>query len=57
MRPLQLRADGGDVASGLHGGSVLLVDLKLMHTQPLHLKLLDRKPPDDRTPNRQPPDR
>jgi hypothetical protein len=47
----------GGVASGLHGWSLLVVDLELVYTQPLHLKLLDLEPPDDRTPNRQPPDR
>jgi hypothetical protein len=46
-----------DVASGLRGGSVLPVDLELVHTQPLHLELLDLEPPDDRTPDRQTPDR
>jgi hypothetical protein len=48
---------GNDVASGLHGGSLLVVDLELVHMQPLHLKLLDLEPPDNRTPDRQPPDR
>jgi hypothetical protein len=49
--------DGGEVASGLHGRSVLVVDLELVDTQPLHLKVLDLEPPDDRTPDRQTPDR
>src|SRR6266540_3546438 len=48
---------GNDVASGLHGGSLLVVDLELVHAQPLHLELLDLEPPDDRTPDRQTPDR
>src|SRR6266540_2669430 len=48
---------GNDVASGLHGGSLLVVDLELVHMQPLHLKLLDLEPPDNRTPDRQTPDR
>jgi hypothetical protein len=43
----------GDVASRLHSGSVLMVDLELMHTQPPHFELLDLEPPDDRTPDRQ----
>jgi hypothetical protein len=47
----------GGVASGLHGGSLLVVDLELVYTQPLYLKLLDLEPSDDRTPDRQPPDR
>src|SRR6266508_5736213 len=41
----------GDMASGLHSGSALVVDLELVHTQPLHLKLLDLEPPDNRTPD------
>jgi hypothetical protein len=45
------------VASGLYGGSLLVVDLELVHTQPLYLKLLDLEPPDDRTTDRQTPDR
>jgi hypothetical protein len=40
----------------LHGGSLLAVDLELVHTQPLHLKLLDPEPPDDRPTDRQTPD-
>jgi hypothetical protein len=47
----------GDVPSGLHSGSALLVDLELVHPQPLHLKLLDLEPPNDRTPDRQTPNR
>src|SRR5918993_921874 len=46
----------GEVVSGLHGGSLLAVDLELVHTQPLHLKLLDPEPPDDRPTDRQTPD-
>jgi hypothetical protein len=49
-------AEGSGAASGLSGGSLLVVDLELVHTQPLHLKLLDIEPPDDRTPDRQTPD-
>jgi hypothetical protein len=51
------RPGSGDVDSGLHGGSVLVVDLEVVHAQALHLKLLDLEPPHDRTPDRQPPDR
>jgi hypothetical protein len=47
----------GDMASGLHGGSVLPVDLELVRMQPLHLKLLDLEPADDCRPDRQSPDR
>jgi hypothetical protein len=35
----------GDVPSGLDSGPALLVDLELVHTQPLDLKLLDLEPP------------
>ena len=40
----------------MHGGSLLAVDLELVHTQPLHLKLLNPEPPDDRPTDRQTPD-
>jgi hypothetical protein len=47
----------GGVASSLYGRSLLVVDLELVHTQPLYLKLFDLEPPDDRPPDRQTPDR